>query len=116
MGSDKVALARLWLEKRRESEPSAELRDRLIAELDDLAGADEAALWAHRCLPQKNRLTAADAQMSRRPLRRDWRALPLALQQNLRRQRKARSRPLSMARIELSQGKGREQKGWIKAP
>jgi hypothetical protein len=45
-----------------EPEPSAELRDRFIAELNDLAGADEAALWAHRCLPQKNRLTAADAQ------------------------------------------------------
>jgi hypothetical protein len=42
-------------------EPSAELRDRLIAELDDLAGAEAAALWAHRCLPEKNRLAAADA-------------------------------------------------------
>ena len=45
-----------------EAEPSAELRDRLLGELNDLAGVDEAALWAHRCLPQKNRLTADDAQ------------------------------------------------------
>ena len=45
-----------------EPDPSAELRDRLLGELNDLAGADEAALWAHRCLPQKNRLTATDAQ------------------------------------------------------
>ena len=41
---------------------SAELRNRLIAELNVLEGADEAALWAHRCLPQKNRMTADDAQ------------------------------------------------------
>jgi hypothetical protein len=45
-----------------EAEPSAELRDRLLGELNDLAGVDEAALWAHRCLPQKNRLMADDAQ------------------------------------------------------
>jgi ERF superfamily len=45
-----------------EPEASAELRDRLIVGLNDLAGADEAALCAHRCLPQKNRLTAGDAQ------------------------------------------------------
>ena len=28
-------------------EASAELRDRLIAELNDLAGGDDAAIWAH---------------------------------------------------------------------
>lgn len=44
------------------AEPSAELRDRLLGELNDLADVDEAALWAQRCLPQKNRLTADDAQ------------------------------------------------------
>jgi ERF superfamily len=43
-------------------EASAELRDRLIAELNDLDTGDDAALWAHRHLPEKNRLTAADAQ------------------------------------------------------
>ena len=36
------------------AEASAELRDRLLAELDDVGSADEAALWAHRCLRAKN--------------------------------------------------------------
>jgi len=43
-------------------EVSAALRDRLIAELNDLGSGDDAAMWAHRCLPEKNKLTAADAQ------------------------------------------------------
>ncbi len=43
-------------------EASAELRDRLIAELNDLGSADDAAMWAHRCLCEKNKLTVADAQ------------------------------------------------------
>jgi hypothetical protein len=41
---------------------SAALRDRLVAELDVLQSADEAASWAHRSLPAKNTLTTADAQ------------------------------------------------------
>ncbi len=43
-------------------EELAELRGRLLAELNDLAGNDEAALWAKRSLPKKNKLTTADAQ------------------------------------------------------
>jgi ERF superfamily len=45
------------------SEQSAELRDRLLAELSALGprNSGEAALWAHRSLPEKNRLTAPDA-------------------------------------------------------
>ena len=43
------------------AEASAELRDRLLRELNELASGDEAALWAHRSLPGKNRLIAADA-------------------------------------------------------
>ena len=43
-------------------EASAALRDRLIAELNDLGSGDDAAMWAHRCLGEKNKLTAADAQ------------------------------------------------------
>src|SRR5258708_7387722 len=43
-------------------EASAALRDRLLGELNGLADADEAALWAHRSLAEKNKLTAADAQ------------------------------------------------------
>ncbi len=43
-------------------EASAALRDRLVAELSDLACGDDAAIWAHRSLVEKNKLTAADAQ------------------------------------------------------
>jgi hypothetical protein len=42
-------------------ETSAQIRDRLIAEIADLATGDDAALWAHRSLGEKNKLTAADA-------------------------------------------------------
>jgi hypothetical protein len=44
------------------AEASAELRDRLLTELNDLDSGDDAALWAKRSLPEKNRLTAGDAQ------------------------------------------------------
>jgi hypothetical protein len=43
------------------AEASAALRDRLVAELSDLACGDDAAIWAHRSLVEKNKLTAADA-------------------------------------------------------
>jgi hypothetical protein len=43
-------------------EASAELRDRLIVELNDLGSGDDAAMWAHRRLGEKNKLMAADAQ------------------------------------------------------
>jgi hypothetical protein len=41
---------------------SAELRDRVLAELNRLSSADEAADWVHRRLPDKNTLTTVDAQ------------------------------------------------------
>jgi hypothetical protein len=41
---------------------SAELRERLVAELSRLGSGEDAAMWAHRSLPEKNRLTVADAQ------------------------------------------------------
>jgi hypothetical protein len=45
------------------AEPSATLRDQLMAEIHDLEESDEGlALWAHRRLPAKNSLTADDAQ------------------------------------------------------
>jgi hypothetical protein len=44
------------------TEASAQLRDRLLAELCDLGSGDDAALWAYRCLSDKNRLTVADAE------------------------------------------------------
>ena len=43
-------------------EASAELRGRLLLEFGSLASGDDAALWAHRSLSEKNKLTAADAQ------------------------------------------------------
>jgi ERF superfamily len=44
------------------AETSAELRNRLIAEVDHLGSGDDAAIWAHRSLGEKNRLTATDAR------------------------------------------------------
>jgi hypothetical protein len=40
-----------------------QLRDRMLAELNELRSDDNAAIWAHRCLPSKNRLTADDARL-----------------------------------------------------
>ena len=42
-------------------EASAELRDRLLADLNALTCGEDAAIWAHRSLGEKNTLTAADA-------------------------------------------------------
>ncbi len=44
------------------AEPSAALRDQLIAEINELKDGDDIALWAHRRLPAKNTLTADDAR------------------------------------------------------
>ena len=44
------------------ADASAELRNRLVAELEHLGSGDDAAIWAHRCLREKNPLTALDAQ------------------------------------------------------
>jgi hypothetical protein len=44
------------------AEPSAGLRDQLIAELAELQDGEELARWAHRRLPAKNTLTADDAR------------------------------------------------------
>jgi len=42
---------------------SAEVRDRLLAELGALQTAEDAASWAHRSLPAKNTLMPADARL-----------------------------------------------------
>ena len=42
-------------------EPSAELRDRLIAEIDELKGGESLAVWAQRRLRAKNTLRSEDA-------------------------------------------------------
>jgi hypothetical protein len=43
-------------------EPSAALRDQLIAEIANLTDGDDLALWAHRRLPGKNSLMTNDAR------------------------------------------------------
>jgi hypothetical protein len=43
------------------TEASAQLTARLLAELANLTNGDGAALWAQRSLPEKNKLTSADA-------------------------------------------------------
>jgi hypothetical protein len=43
------------------SQPSAALRNQLIAEINGFKGRDDLALWAHRRLPAKNTLTTEDA-------------------------------------------------------
>ena len=42
---------------------SANLRDQLVEQLAAIQSTDDAAAWAHRNLPAKNTLTAADAQL-----------------------------------------------------
>jgi len=44
------------------TEPSAQLRDRLLGEVHKLGSSDGAARWARKSLADKNKLTAADAQ------------------------------------------------------
>jgi hypothetical protein len=46
-----------------EPDASAGLRGQLIEELAAIAAADEAVAWAQRCLPAKNTLTLADAEV-----------------------------------------------------
>jgi hypothetical protein len=45
------------------AEPSADLRDRSIAEIGLLTSTNEAADWAHKSLPAKNALTTEDANL-----------------------------------------------------
>jgi hypothetical protein len=44
------------------AEASAQLRDRLFAELNEVDSSDEAATWARRSLAEKNKLVTTDAQ------------------------------------------------------
>ena len=44
-------------------EQSARLRDRLVAQLAAIHSTDDAAAWAHRNLPARNTLIAADAKL-----------------------------------------------------
>src|SRR3984957_11028300 len=44
------------------TEASVELGHRLVVEIGGLADGDHAAIWAHRSMPEKNKLTATDSQ------------------------------------------------------
>ena len=46
-------------------EGSAALREQLLAEVQDIASAEDAAIWAQRIMGAKNSLTAADARTSK---------------------------------------------------
>ena len=61
-----------------EPEASAELRNRLLAELANFGSSDEAAIWAQRNLRAKNDLTAADAQRVEEAFRARLATLPAA--------------------------------------
>ena len=60
------------------TEPSALLRDRLLAEINHLGSSDGAAAWAHKSLADKNKLTAADAQAVERAFQARLEALGVA--------------------------------------
>ena len=45
------------------ADQSAQLRDRMLAELAELTSADAMAGWAHRTLPAKNTLCVSDAEL-----------------------------------------------------
>ena len=45
------------------AEASAHVRDRILAELNELGSSDDAATWAHRILSDKNKLIATDAKV-----------------------------------------------------
>ena len=57
---------------------SASLRESLIEQMAAINSADEAAAWAHRNLPAKNTLTAADAQIVEERFQADSRQLAMA--------------------------------------
>jgi hypothetical protein len=48
--------------KKLDPEASAQLRDRLVGDIANLASNEEAAVWAHRWRPQKDTLAAEDAK------------------------------------------------------
>src|SRR5271165_1412618 len=45
------------------AEDSAALRDRLIADVEDVQSADEAAEWVHKNFERKNKLSDSDAEL-----------------------------------------------------
>jgi hypothetical protein len=74
-------------------EASAELRDRLLGGLNELASGDNAALWAHRSLPEKNKLTTADAQRVEQAFKAKLTALASMAEPHTSRQTEQQSKP-----------------------
>ena len=75
-------------------EASASLRDQLIAEISDLKTGDDAVLWAHRNLAEKNKLTAADARRVEAHFEAKLENLPAGLTEELQAVNNAAQAPL----------------------
>jgi ERF superfamily len=75
-------------------EASASLRDQLIAEISDLKTGDNAVLWAHRNLAEKNKLTAADARRVEEHFEAKLENLPAGLTEELQAVNNAAQAPL----------------------
>jgi len=61
LGSDPQTRRKVTPRPVLDAEQSAKLRDELIAQIEQLVSADDAADWARRKIPAKNTLTATDA-------------------------------------------------------
>ena len=79
------------------AEASAELRDRLIADVGNLASADDAALWAHRSLTEKNKLAEGDALLVEEAFEARLARLPVTATTPAGGAQRKRSRPNSKA-------------------
>ena len=88
------------------SEASAKLRDRLIAEVNEIRAEDDAAVWAHRRLPEKCTLVDADAQRVEESFRAKLMRFA-APARRFHRPRKQPTNPRSSTRVSLpSQSRG----------
>jgi hypothetical protein len=91
-------------------EASAALRDRLVGELNGLGSGDDAAVWAHRHMPEKNKLTKADAELVEEAFQARLAALIAAAKPQSQATRKAKHR-----RARTSSKSGPRSKGVDKA-
>ena len=77
-GNQRTKAASIPFLPKRAPEQSAALREQLIAELQDIKSADEAATWAYRVIGPKNTLTAGDAEYIERVFQERLAAFELA--------------------------------------
>jgi len=68
LGADQQAQRKPGTRPILDAEQSAKLRDELIAQIEQLGSADDAAEWARRNIAAKNTLAAADANAVERPI------------------------------------------------